>query len=131
MVSTQMVKIGPGEDKDQRTTQAVLAGDFMYLSGQYPKDLVTGKIISSDIKDQIRAIFFNISKILSAQSLTLVNVVRITAYLKSELDLPILESALKTYFDLRRPALTAVFVDRFIEKEARLCLEAIAYVERD
>lgn len=131
MVSTHIVQIGPGQKKENKPTQAVLAGDFMYLSGQYPKDLVTGKILSKNIQDQIRAIFFNLSKILSAQSLSLSNIVKITAYLRSEGDAPVFENALAAYFESHHPALTVVLIDRFLYKDAQLCVDAVAFVERD
>ena len=126
MVSTQVVRMGPQAKKEKNSTQAVLAGDFMYLSGQLPMDRKTGKITSHNITDQLQLIFSNFRRILNAQSLSLSNVVKITAFLRNETDYPALEKVLTSVFASRYPAMTIVYVDRLADKDAKICLDAVA-----
>jgi 2-iminobutanoate/2-iminopropanoate deaminase len=60
---------------------AVRAGDFLYISGQVPRDPVTGATVGSDIVEQTRQVIGNLETVLAAGGATLSDVVSVTVYL--------------------------------------------------
>jgi 2-iminobutanoate/2-iminopropanoate deaminase len=62
-------------------SQAVVAGNMVFLSGQVPLDPTTGKIESTDIVDQTKQVMRNIEAVLASEALTFKNVVKTTIFL--------------------------------------------------
>jgi 2-iminobutanoate/2-iminopropanoate deaminase len=62
-------------------SQAVVAGNMVFLSGQVPLDPNTGKIESTDIVDQTKQVMRNIEAVLASEALTFKNVVKTTIFL--------------------------------------------------
>ena len=60
---------------------AVRAGDFLYVSGQVPRNPVTGELEGTDVASQTRRVIENIRLVLEEGGATLDDVVSITAYL--------------------------------------------------
>lgn len=58
----------------------IRAGDFIYVSGQVPRDAVTGEM-GADIETQTRAVMRNLERALGWAGATLDDVVSVTAYL--------------------------------------------------
>ena len=63
-------------------SQAIQAGDFLFLSGQIPLDPKTGELVKGDIGQQTQRVLENIKGILESQSLRMENVVKSTIFLK-------------------------------------------------
>ncbi|MEM2153418.1 MAG: RidA family protein [Nitrososphaeria archaeon] len=89
-------------------SQAIKAGNFLFISGQGPIDPKTGKKIVGDIKEQTRQVLENIKSILEAAGLTLENVVKVNVYLKNINDFPKMNEVYKEYFKTNPPARTTV-----------------------
>jgi len=79
-------------------SQAVSAGGFLYTSGQIGINPASGKIESSDTKSQSLQTLHNIAAILNAKNLSLVNIVKLTVYLKDLNDFSDLNEAFKEFF---------------------------------
>ncbi|HSF99875.1 MAG TPA: Rid family detoxifying hydrolase, partial [Vicinamibacterales bacterium] len=62
-------------------SQAVIAGGFLFVSGQIPLDPATGALVSGSIADETRRVFGNLKAILEAAGATFDNVVKTTVYL--------------------------------------------------
>ncbi len=62
-------------------SQAVVAGNLMFLSGQVPLDPKSGQIESTDITAQTKQVMTNISAVLAAEGLTFKNIVKTTIFL--------------------------------------------------
>ena len=62
---------------------AVRAGDFLYISGQVPRDLKTGATIGSTVTEQTRKVIENLSTALAAGGGSLEDVVSVVVYLDS------------------------------------------------
>ena len=83
-------------------------GDFVFVSGQVPRDPATGKLVGETIEEQTRQVLENIKAILAAGGATMADVVKVTAHLS---DLDLFEPYNKiyvTYFPDPKPTRTTV-----------------------
>src|SRR2546425_5230660 len=62
-------------------SQAVRAGQLLFLSGQVPLDPATGALVDGDIPAQTRRVFENLHALLKAGGLSFDDVVRTTVFL--------------------------------------------------
>ena len=62
-------------------SQAVRAGDTVYLSGQIPLDPATGELVSGDITVQTQRVFENLRNVCEAAGGSLARLVRVGIYL--------------------------------------------------
>jgi Putative translation initiation inhibitor, yjgF family len=60
---------------------AVRAGDFLYVSGQVPRDMKSGATIGADVVEQTRQVVRNLETVLAAGGASLADVVSVTVYL--------------------------------------------------
>ena len=65
--------------------QAVIAGDYMFISGQIALNPKNGKLITDDINRETTQVMENLKAILSESSLTFDNVVKTTIFLSLSL----------------------------------------------
>jgi len=63
----------------------VRAGDFIFVSGQVPKNPKTGELVGDDVATQTRQVLANVRDILEAAGASLDDVVSVIAYL-SDID---------------------------------------------
>ena len=63
----------------------VRAGDFVFVSGQVPKDPRTGQLVGEDVATQTRQVLKNVEAVLEAAGASLDDVVSVIAYL-SDID---------------------------------------------
>ncbi len=63
-------------------SQAVQAGELVFVSGQIPLDPLTGQIVAGGITEQTTRVLQNIQAILSAAGLSLEQVVKSEVFLK-------------------------------------------------
>src|SRR5215472_13990632 len=62
-------------------SQAVRAGDTVYLSGQIPLDPATMQLVSGDIEAEIRQVFENLKAVAEAAGGSLANAVKVNVFL--------------------------------------------------
>ncbi|HKG93517.1 MAG TPA: Rid family hydrolase [Gemmatimonadaceae bacterium] len=65
---------------------AIRAGDFVFVSGQVPKNPATGELEGDDIRAQTRRVLEKLRLTLEAAGASLDDIVSITAYLQDEND---------------------------------------------
>jgi 2-iminobutanoate/2-iminopropanoate deaminase len=106
-------------------SQAVRAGDLIFLSGQLPVDPASGQIVDGDIGAMTRQIFANISAVLGAAGSSLANVVKVTVFLADMGDFATMNTAYAEFFTAEPPARSTVQVAR-LPKDARIEIEVIA-----
>jgi 2-iminobutanoate/2-iminopropanoate deaminase len=63
-------------------SQAVRAGDFIYVSGTVPVDPETGEVVAKDLETQTRRVFDNIKIVLDAAGATMDDLVMVTVHLQ-------------------------------------------------
>ena len=107
-------------------SQAVRAGNLLFVSGQIPLDPATGQLIPQDtIQDQTARVLENLKAILAQAGATLDNVVKTTVFLKDMEDFAAMNQVYKTFFPSDCPARSAVQVGR-LPKDVQVEIEAIA-----
>ncbi|MGC2422880.1 MAG: RidA family protein [Nitrospirota bacterium] len=107
-------------------SQAVRAGDFVFVSGQIPLNPETGEVVFSDIKEQTERILANIRNILQEAGMGLEDVVKTTVYLMLMDDFSRVNEVYSRFFGENPPARAVVEVSR-LPKDVAIEIEAIAY----
>ncbi len=108
-------------------SQAIHAGDFVFVSGQLPIDPATGEFAGDDIAAQTRQSLTNIKNILESDGLTMANVIKTTVLLKNISDFGAMNEVYATFFEGDCPARAAYEVAA-LPKNGLVEIEAIAYV---
>jgi len=91
-------------------TQAMRAGDFVFISGQIAIDPADGKLVGKDAAEQATQALKNIRAILTAAGLGFAEVVKTTMFLKSMDDFAKVNAAYEEHFDKDPPARSTVAV---------------------
>ena len=105
-------------------SQAVRAGDLVFISGQIPLDPATGAPVSGDIDAQIERVFRNLAAVCEAAGGTLDDIVKLTVYLTDLGDFAAVNAAMEKMFSLPFPARAAVGVAA-LPKNSRVEVEAV------
>ena len=109
-------------------SQAVRAGQLLFVSGQVPLDPATGEMVAGDIAAQTRRVFENLGAVLKAGGRSFGDVVRTTVFLADMNDFSAVNQVYGTYFSEPYPARATVQVAR-LPKDARVEIDVIASYE--
>ncbi|HTD99394.1 MAG TPA: RidA family protein [Mucilaginibacter sp.] len=85
-------------------SQAVTAGNFVFVSGQIPLDPATGQIISGDVKAETKLVMENIKAILTEAGLTFSSIVKTSIFLTDMQSFAQVNEVYGTYFTEQFPA---------------------------
>ena len=91
-------------------SQAIRAGNTVYLSGQIPLDPATMEMVKGDIRAQIHRVFDNLAAVAEASGGSLANAVRLTVYLTDLANFPIVNEIMAEYCEQPFPARAAIGV---------------------
>jgi 2-iminobutanoate/2-iminopropanoate deaminase len=108
-------------------SQAVKAGNLVFVAGQVAIDPKTGALIQGDIKDQTKRVLENIKSILEAASLSMDHVVKTSVFLRNIADFSKMNDIFGTYFRSGPPARTTVQAGN-LPPGAEVEIDAVAYV---
>ena len=89
-------------------SDGIVVDGWLYVSGQGPLDLQTGKVVEGSIEEQARLTLRHIGKILEAAGCTFDDVVKCTCHLKDILDFERFNNIYAEFFVGIRPARTTV-----------------------
>ena len=106
-------------------TQAVIAGDFVFASGQIPLDPETMEIVGDDVKAQTDRVLRSLAAVLEEAGVSLSNVVKSTVYLANISDFQAMNEVYAKHFGEHRPARAALQAGA-LPKGALVEIEAIA-----
>jgi len=105
-------------------SQAVKAGDTVYLAGQIPLVPETMTLESGDMRAQIRRVFENLGAVAKASGGSLQDVVKLNVYLTDLTHFPLVNEVMAQYFREPYPARAAVGVAA-LPKGAAVEMDAI------
>ena len=105
-------------------SQAILANDTLYASGQIAINPKTGEFADADIKSQTEQVCENIAEILKAADMTFENVVKTTCFLAYISDFAEFNKIYEKYF-ISKPARSCVAAKE-LPKNALVEIEIIA-----
>ncbi len=108
-------------------SQAVRAGDLVFVSGQIPIDPTSGALISDAIDAATRQSLANVTRILESAGGTLNDVVKATVFLIDPADYAGMDAAYREVMPEPFPAREAVFVAG-LPKGARVEISVIAHL---
>lgn len=106
-------------------SQAVRANDLLFVSGNLPIDVETGKIVEGGIEKQAHMVLKNISTLLKGSGLDLSDIVKTTIFIKDMNDFAKVNSVYSEYFTSDYPARSTVEISR-LPKDALIEIECIA-----
>lgn len=106
-------------------SQAIMAGNTLYVSGQIAIDAESGKIISGDIGLETEQVMKNIKAVLGAAGMNFSNVVKCSIYLNDMNNFPKVNEAYGKYFTSNPPARETVEVSR-LPKDVNVEISCIA-----
>ena len=108
-------------------SQAVRAGDTVYLSGQIPFDPPTMQLVSGDIEAEIRQVFENLKAVAEASGGSLANAVKVNVFLTDLAHFAKVNEIMATYCTQPFPARAAVGVAQ-LPRGARVEIECVLYL---
>ncbi|HEY6923047.1 MAG TPA: RidA family protein [Steroidobacteraceae bacterium] len=108
-------------------SQAVRAGDTVYLSGQVPLDPKTMQLVSGDIEAEIHQVFKNLKAVAEAAGGSLAQAVKVNVFLTDLTHFAKVNEIMATYCTQPFPARAAVGVAQ-LPKGARVEVECVLYL---
>jgi reactive intermediate/imine deaminase len=109
-------------------SQAVRAGQTVYLSGQIPLDPESGTLIDGDIAVQARRVFDNLAAVCEAAGGSLAKLVRLGIYVTDLGHFATVNEVMAEYIDAPYPARSTIEVSA-LPKGARVEVDAIMVLD--
>ena len=104
-------------------SQAIKSGDFLFISGQLPIDMITGEFPDS-ISKQTHCCLLNLDAIAKEAGTSLQNAVKLTVFLTDMDDFAAMNSVYADFFSQTPPARSTIAV-KGLPKNAPIEIEAI------
>ena len=110
-------------------SQAVVAGDFVFSSGQIPVNPVTGELVNKGTGEATDQVLKNLTALLEASGSSLSNVIKITVYLTDMNNFKEMNEVYERHFSSLKPARVCVEVSG-LPRGSRVEIDAIAILNR-
>lgn len=106
-------------------SQAVLAGNTLYISGQIALDPDTGELINENITEETHAVMKNMEAVLRTASFSFSDVVKCSIFIRDMGQFGTINEAYGQYFKLNPPARETVEVSK-LPKNVNVEISCIA-----
>lgn len=106
-------------------SQAIQAGNMLFVSGQIAIQKATGKIVTSAIEEETDQVMTNLGAVLTAAGANFSNVVKTSIFLKDMNNFPKVNEIYGRYFTQNPPARETVEVAR-LPKDVNVEISCIA-----
>ncbi len=106
-------------------SQAVWAGDTLFVSGQIALDPASGELIQGNIETETKAVLNNVNAILEKAGVGFSNIVKTSIFLKNMDDFAAVNAVYASYFTADFPARETVQVSK-LPKDVNVEISVIA-----
>jgi reactive intermediate/imine deaminase len=127
MSNRQEIRVPALAEPISHYTDAVRAGDLLFVSGCVPVDS-EGRLVPGDVTAQTRVVLANVGAVLDAAGAGFGDVVKVTVFLLDVDDREAVNAVRREVFGDARPASTLVEVSRLAIPGARIEIEAVALI---
>jgi 2-iminobutanoate/2-iminopropanoate deaminase len=121
----QIIKTADAPQAIGPYSQAVVAGGFVFASGQIPLDAATGQFVAGGVREQTEQVLRNLSKVLEAAGTALARVVKTTVFLADMDDFAAMNEVYGSFFKENPPARSTVQAAR-LPRDARVEIDVVA-----
>lgn len=108
-------------------SQAVQAGNLLFLSGQIALDPKTGQMVQGGVREETRQVLDNLGAVLAGASASFASVVKVTVYLADINEFQAFNEVYAKYFTAEPPARVTIAAAG-LPRNARVEIEAVALV---
>ena len=108
-------------------SQAIRAGDTVYLSGQVPFDPATMQLVAGDIEAQARRVFDNLKAVAEAAGASLEQAVKLTIFLTDLTHFARVNEVMASYFAKPYPARSTIGVAS-LPRGAQIEIECVLHL---
>lgn len=105
-------------------SQAIKAGNTVYMSGQIPLDPATMTLVEGDVEAQTRQVFSNLAAVCEEAAGSLGDIVKLNLYLVELEHFAVVNAVMEEFFSAPFPARAAVGV-KALPKGAQVEAEAV------
>src|SRR6187402_1669066 len=106
-------------------SQAIQAGNMLFISGQIAIQQSSGNLLTSTIEEETKQVMINVHEVLKAAGLDFSNVVKTSIFLKDMNNFPKVNAIYGEYFQANPPARETVEVSR-LPKDVNVEISCIA-----
>jgi 2-iminobutanoate/2-iminopropanoate deaminase len=107
-------------------SQAVRAGDFLFVAGQPGLDPSTGSVLAGGFEAEARQAFVNLRTVVEAAGASLERVVRTTVFLGSAEDFPAMNKLFAEFFPSAPPVRATPIVG--LPRSLRISIDATVFL---
>ena len=125
MVEKKVIKTDKAPAPVGPYSQGIIAGNFIFVSGQVPLDPKTGKMVEGTVSQQTEQVLKNMQAILEAAGAGLKDVVKCTVFLKDMNTFSEMNQKFAEFFKDNPPARAAIEAAR-LPRDVGVEIEAIA-----
>lgn len=109
-------------------SQAIIAGDFVFTSGQIARDPASNALVEGGVREQTARVLHNLTAVLEAAGCNLKDVVKTTVFLRDMNDFAVFNEVYASFFgDAAPPARSTVEVAR-LPLDVKVEIEAVALI---
>ncbi|HWB63914.1 MAG TPA: RidA family protein [Chitinophagales bacterium] len=109
-------------------SQAVKAGNFLFVSGQVPIDPETGNVVIGGIESETHRVMKNLEAILIEAGSSFKDVVKATLFIKNMEDFAKINAVYAGYFDKNFPARETVEISQ-LPRNANIEISVVALLD--
>lgn len=126
----RVIKTDKAPQSSSPLSQAIVAGDLVFTSGQLGIDPKTGQMVAGGTAEQAEQVLLNLTAVLEAAGSSTAHVLKTTVFLADMNDFNAMNEVYRRHFKQDFPARSTVQVAR-LAANARIEIEAIALVKKD
>ncbi len=109
-------------------SQAVIVGNFIFVSGQIPLDHKDMTVVQGSFEEQVEVIMQSLSNIADSSGASINDCVKLTVYLKNLENFSSVNNVMEKYLSKPYPARAAVEVSR-LPKDVEVEIDAVIFKE--